>query len=159
MLYMSANILLSTPCYGNMMTRNYFHSVMKLKDACKSVNINVDISTIGNESLITRARNYFVSLALANKSYTHLLFIDSDITFDPLSVIRMVQSEKMIAAGAYPKKHIDWNRASELYKKEKDAESVEPQLYDYAINIVTDSSSYPNGKYNSCCCKFASCGK
>jgi len=33
MLYMSANILLATPCYGNMMTRNYFHSVMKLKDA------------------------------------------------------------------------------------------------------------------------------
>jgi hypothetical protein len=93
---------------------------MKLKDACKSVNINVDISTIGNESLITRARNYFVSLTLANKSYTHLLFVDADITFDPLSVIRMIQSEKMITAGAYPKKHIDWNRASELYKNEKD---------------------------------------
>jgi hypothetical protein len=138
---MSANILLATPCYGNMMTRNFFHSVLKLKDICKSVDINVDISTIGNESLITRARNYFVSLILANPTYTHLLFIDSDITFDPLSVVRMVQSEKMLVAGAYPKKHIDWNRASDLYKTEKISENVEPQLYDYAINIVTDAST------------------
>ena len=24
--------------------------------------------------------------------------------------------------------------------------------------IVVDTSGYPNGKYNTCCCKFASCG-
>ena len=138
---MSVNILLATPCYGNMMTRNYFHSVLKLKDTCKNVGIDIDISTIGNESLITRARNYFVSLILANKSYTHLLFVDSDITFDPLSVIRMVQSEKMIVGGAYPKKHIDWGRVKDLVNTESNMDNVEPQLYDYAINIVTDTST------------------
>jgi hypothetical protein len=25
-------------------------------------------------------------------------------------------------------------------------------------NTIIDSSGYPNGKYNTCCCKFASCG-
>ena len=139
---MSVNILLATPCYGNMMTRTYFHSVLKLKDICKSAGINVDISTIGNESLITRGRNYFVSLMLSNKSYTHLLFVDSDITFDPYSVLRMVQSEKDVVGGCYPKKNIDWGKIKDVIKnnniEEMPVEVLEAQLYDYAVNIVTD---------------------
>ena len=65
------NILLATPCYGNQLLRGYFHSVLRLQEICKSMNIGLDISTIGNESLITRARNYFVSLVLSDKKYTH----------------------------------------------------------------------------------------
>jgi hypothetical protein len=138
---MAANVLLATPCYGNLLTRGYMHSVLKLKDTCKSAGIDVDISTIGNESLITRARCYFSSLILSNKNYTHLLFIDADIQFDPLSVVRMVQADKSIVAGAYPKKHVDWGKLKELIEAKTPLEQLEPLLYDYAINIVTDANT------------------
>ena len=138
------NILLATPCYGNQLLRGYFHSVLRLQEICKSMNIGLDISTIGNESLITRARNYFVSLVLSDKKYTHLLFVDADISFDPASVIRMVQSGKDVVAGCYPKKSINWNKIKELNKDEKvNKDFIEQISYDYALNILTKNEGGP----------------
>jgi hypothetical protein len=44
---------------------------------------NVRIETLPTESLISRARNKFVTKFLENKEFngTHLLFIDADIGF------------------------------------------------------------------------------
>jgi hypothetical protein len=136
-----ANILIGTPCYGGMLTRGYFHSILKLKDIAKNAGIDIDISTIGNESLITRGRCFIASQVLANKNYTHLLFIDADIQFDPLSVIRMVQADKEICAGAYPKKHIDFSKMKELIEQGVPADQLDVMASDYAINIVTDNNT------------------
>lgn len=137
-MYERKSILLATPCYGNQMLRGYFHSVLKLQDLCRAHNIDLEISTIGNESLITRARNYFVSLLLSEPKYTHLLFIDSDITFDPNSVIRMVQADKDVVAGAYPKKSVNWEKVRELAANPSIAtEFLEPMAHDYALNVLT----------------------
>jgi len=135
---MTVEILLATPCYGNQMLRGYFHSVLKLHELCRSLGYGLDISTIGNESLITRGRNYFVSLMLSNKKYTHILYVDADITFDPQSVIRMVQSEKDVVAGAYAKKSINWGKVHELITKNPSLpiDVLEPLSHDYAINIL-----------------------
>ena len=136
------NILLATPCYGNQLLRGYFHSVLRLQELTKSLGIGLDISTIGNESLITRARNYFVSLMLCETKYTHLLFVDSDITFDPASVVRMVQADKDVVAGCYPKKSINWDKIKELLKNPSiNAEFVEPMSHDYALNVLTQKES------------------
>jgi len=132
------SILLGTPCYGNQMLRGYFHSVIKLKELCQMHNIELEISTIGNESLITRGRNYFVSLLLSEKKYTHLLFVDADISFDPMSVIRMIESDKDVVAGCYPKKSINWEKVRELVADSTvNNEYLEQMSHDYALNIVT----------------------
>ena len=136
-----ANILIGTPCYGGMLTRGYFHSVLKLKDIAKNAGIDIDISTIGNESLITRGRCFIASQVLANKNYSHLLFIDSDIQFDPLSVIRMVQSDKDVVGGCYPKKHLDFSKIKDLVQQGVPHEQLMPLISDYAVNIVTDNNT------------------
>jgi hypothetical protein len=138
------NVLLATPCYGNQMLRGYFHSVLKLQEICKSMGVGLDISTIGNESLITRARNYFVSLILSDKKYTHLLFVDADISFDPASVLRMLQSDKDVVAGCYPKKSINWDKIKELIKDDKvNKDFLEQISHDYALNILTKNEAGP----------------
>ena len=45
-----------------------------------------------NESLITRARNYLVDEFLRSP-YTHLMFIDSDIHFNPNDVLTLVDKD------------------------------------------------------------------
>ena len=102
------HILLATPCYGGQMFRGYMQSVLNLQRLCDSKGIKIDVLTIGNESLITRARNFYVSLMLAKKEYTHLLFVDADISFNPLNVLRMLTSNKDVVAGSYPKKGINF---------------------------------------------------
>ena len=53
---MHNKIFIGTPCYGGMITADYFKSCMQLVALASSRKIELQFGTIGNESLITRAR-------------------------------------------------------------------------------------------------------
>ena len=55
---------------------------MKLVLMCSQYNIQYTISTLANESLITRGRNTLTSFFMENTDATHLFFIDADIEFN-----------------------------------------------------------------------------
>jgi len=134
------NLLVATPCYGGQMLRGYTQSILNLQRLCDSNGIKLEILTIGNESLITRARNFYVSLVLAKKEYTHMIFIDADISFNPLNVVRMLTSGKDVVAGCYPKKGINWEKVTTLARENVvEKEFIEPASYDYAVNIITEN--------------------
>jgi len=109
-------IFIGTPCYGGMITADYFKSCMQLVALAASKKIELQFGTIGNESLITRARNTLVQLFM-DGDYTHLLFIDADIAFNPESVIRMIDFDKDVVAGVYPRKTIDWIKVKKRLKE------------------------------------------
>ena len=80
----SIRIFVATPCYGGMLTTNYFEGCMGLMAECIRKGIGLQFATIGNESLVTRARNTLVQLFMDDKKkYTHLMFIDADIGLNP----------------------------------------------------------------------------
>ena len=96
-------IFIGTPCYGGLITTEYFKSCMQLVALAASNKIELQFGTIGNESLITRARNTLVQLFM-DGDYTHLLFIDADLAFNPDSVMRMLDYDKDVVTGIYPRK-------------------------------------------------------
>ena len=73
------NILIAIPCFGGQLYTNFFTSILALIEVLKENNIKYEIKTIQNESLITRARNSFVSMFMENPIYSHLLFLDNDL--------------------------------------------------------------------------------
>ena len=107
---MQTKIFIGTPCYGGMITADYFKSCLQLIALASQKKIEIQIGTIGNESLVTRARNTLVQLFMDEKKYTHLLFIDADIAFNPESVFRMLELDKDVVTGVYPRKLIDWTK-------------------------------------------------
>ena len=107
---MSHKIFIGTPCYGGMLTADYFKSCLQLIALASQKKIEIQIGTIGNESLVTRARNTLVQLFMDEKKYTHLLFIDADIAFNPESVFRMLDLDQDVTTGVYPRKLIDWTK-------------------------------------------------
>jgi hypothetical protein len=135
--FSKVHLLVGTPCYGGQLFNGYMESVVQLQEKLKAVGAKMTLRTISNESLITRARNFYGSLMLQDSTYTHLLFIDSDIIFHPDSVIRMLEWDKEVVAGAYPKKGISWNKVSEVVKDpEYNAERpelIQSKIFDYAI--------------------------
>jgi hypothetical protein len=84
--------------------------------------IEVRFSFLFNESLITRARNYLADEFLRS-GYTHLLFLDSDIQFNPEDILTLLALDKDIIGGPYPKKSINWHNVAEAARRNP---SMEP---------------------------------
>jgi len=97
-------IVIATPAYGGMVTSAYATSLINTLFVLQSKNISCYPMFINNESLITRARNNIVAKMLADKTTTHLLFIDADIAWDPIEVLRLIESDKDVIGGIYPLK-------------------------------------------------------
>ena len=69
------NLLIGTPAYNCQVHTEYVRSLLAFQKAA----IPYSLLTIGNESLITRARNTILSRFFASERYTHLFFLDGDI--------------------------------------------------------------------------------
>jgi hypothetical protein len=97
-----------TPCYGGQVTEPFFRSWSKAHMTYTKYKIPYSVTTSANESLISRARCHMVAYFMANPKATHLMFIDADINFDCVDIMHMLQHDKDIIVGAYPKKDLDW---------------------------------------------------
>ena len=136
------HIFIATPCYGGQLGEPYFRSMMRLAILFNKYGIQYTVSTLANESLVTRGRNTLVSFFMENPSATHLFFIDADIEFNPEDILRMVAYDKPIVVGAYPKKAINWHsiiNASRADESETE-ETIEGHSSNYVVNFdfVTD---------------------
>ena len=108
-------------CYNHTCNAEWMMSILKFTISAREVGLNCTFYPIFFESLVSRARNAAVAHFLANEENTHLLFIDSDIMFEPEDVYRLLQADKDVIAGMYPKKYIVWDRL----KKNPNAERVD----------------------------------
>ena len=81
-------IFLGMPMYGGMLTENTMHGLLNLQQWSMARGVGMRVQSMGNESLITRARNTVVSMMMDATDYvaTHLLFIDSDIGFNSQNI-------------------------------------------------------------------------
>jgi len=132
------HIFIATPCYGGQIGEPYFRSMMRLAILCNKYNIQYTVSTLANESLITRGRNTLTSFFMENKAATHLFFIDADIEFNPEDILRMVAYDKPIVVGAYPKKAIHWDgiiQAARNPELEENANTIEGHSSNYVVNF------------------------
>jgi hypothetical protein len=109
-------VFVATPMYGGMAHGLYIKSSLDLQTTMSKYGIETKFSFLFNESLITRARNYLVDEFLRS-DFTHLLFIDSDIHYNPQDVIAMLALDKDVIGGPYPKKSINWGNVAPSRKK------------------------------------------
>lgn len=101
-------LFVATPMYGGQCSGMFAKSIADLSAICVQHGIQLQMYFLFNESLITRARNYCCDEFMRSEA-THLLFIDSDIGFNPQDVIALLamQSDESpydIIGAPYPKK-------------------------------------------------------
>ena len=133
------NIFFATPCYGGMLTDQYFLSMFRTTQMLMKHGIQFRVTTLRNESLVTRARN-ILSAMFMESDCTHLFFIDSDIEFDPDSILRALAYDKDIVAGAYPKKALPVQYA--LNFKFVDNKTGQVRIENGAVEVLDASTGF-----------------
>jgi hypothetical protein len=92
------------PCYAGMVHECVMTSLIKFVIYAQRMGMPFSLDTMINESLIQRARNHLAAKFLENGVATHLMFIDSDIGFEPEHIFKLLLHDKDIVGGLYPKK-------------------------------------------------------
>lgn len=137
-------LFLATPMYGGMCSGMFSRSVAELTGLCRAYEVPLTFYFLFNESLITRARNYCVD-EFMRSDCTHLMFIDSDISFNAQDVLAMLgiqisqPDEYDVMCGPYPKKTIAWEKIKHAVDKgvaDEDANELNNYVGDYVFNPV-----------------------
>ena len=101
-------ISILTPCYGSLCYVNFVQCLLATKELLEKNNIGFNIEFCKSDSLVSRARNNLVAKSMANEKMTHMIFIDADITWQPIDIIKLMISDKPLVGGLYPLKNYNW---------------------------------------------------
>lgn len=136
-------LFVATPMYGGMAHGLYIKSCLDLQTTMIKYGIETKFSFLFNESLITRARNYLVDEFIRSE-FTHLLFLDSDIHFNPQDVIALMALDKDVIGAPYPKKSINWGNVAEAARKHPNLEpkELEGLVGEYVFNVVKGTKQF-----------------
>ena len=143
-------LFVAVPMYGGQCAGMFTRSIADLSAVCTKHNIPMQLFFLFNESLITRARNYCVDEFMRSGA-THLMFIDSDIGFNPQDVIALLamQSDESpydVIGGPYPKKCISWEKIKLAVDKgmaDDNPNNLEKYVGDYVFNPKTTQREIP----------------
>jgi len=98
---------------------------MKTKEIFQQYGIEIHTEFCKNDSLVSRARNNLVARAMSNPNTTHILFIDNDITWDPMDIMKLLIADKNLVGGVYPLKNYNWG---ELLVDKNDPDNPNPNV-------------------------------
>jgi len=137
-------ILVALPCYGGVCHSQFMLAMTGISAISAVKDYKVVFQVVDNESIINKARNTLASSFLQDESFTHIMFIDSDIDFNPLDFFKLILRDKDIVAGSYPKKHLSWDSVKANATLESTPEDLRHSSIAYAF-----SSKDKDGKYSS----------
>lgn len=162
----SPKIAILTPCFGSICYVNYVGCIISTIELLTKFNIPVKIHFCRNDSLVPRARNNLIAKAMYNEDTTHILFIDNDISWDPVSILKLLLADKHIVGGVYPLKNYNWSKLikdplnpynsniiqqwletknkSQLKNILTDEECVQNKLLNYNVNYLSNVLSIEN---------------
>ena len=129
-------IFVATPMYGGLCHGTFATSLLMMVNTFTRARMGFTFAHMMNESLITRARDSLAYDFLQAKECTHLMFIDSDIGFEAEDIIRMVQADKDVICGLYPKKEINWNQVEDAVKNGVPSNMLKDYTGVFVMNAV-----------------------
>jgi len=110
------SIMVATPVHSEC-SIHYTQSLLELQKWAFKEKVKIQFQ-IMKSSLITQGRNMCVS-AFLNSEATHLLFIDSDISFNAEAASRLIAADKEVISIPYPLKDMNWSKGLSMIKNNK----------------------------------------
>ena len=138
--------MIATPMYGGLCNGTYTVGLLTAVGVFSKHGIAMQYAHMMNESLITRARNSLAKDFLASEC-THLMFIDADIGFNPADIPPMVDADKDIICGIYPKKEINWVDVSKAVQAGVIPQELPNYTGAFVVNTINDAENLEGNFY------------
>jgi hypothetical protein len=155
------SVVILTPCYGSQCFVNYISSLLNTMALFTKLELKLRVEFCKNDSLVSRARNNLIAKAMHDKEMTHMIFIDADITWNPVDIIKLILADKNIIGGVYPIKNYDWSKlvnpdkdivkewidkknGSQLSTTMSDQDMVQHRLMRYNLNYLGNTLEIVN---------------
>lgn len=103
-------VYILSPCFASLCYVNYVHCLMNTIELFRKLGIVLKVEFCKNDSLVSRARNNLIARAMTDPTATHFMFIDNDITWDAMDIVKLIVSDKELVGGVYPLKNYDWSK-------------------------------------------------
>ncbi|NVO07928.1 MAG: hypothetical protein HXX19_19290 [Rhodoferax sp.] len=94
-------ILIASPSYDGAVRKEYMQSVMALTDYFRQAGIAWELM-LEPATLLHVMRSVMASKVLIDESFTHLLFVDTDMGFAVSAVQKLIDAKKDVIGCAYP---------------------------------------------------------
>jgi len=155
------SVVLLTPCYGGQCYVTYVSCLINTMNLFNKLGLNMRVEFCKNDSLVSRARNNLIAKAMHDKETTHMIFIDADITWNPVDILKLILADKNIVGGVYPIKNYEWNKliepgkdviqewvakknGSQLSSAVSDQDFVQHRLMRYNLNYISNTLEISN---------------
>jgi len=151
----SPQVVILTPCFASLCYVNFVSCLMNTIELFRQFNVPLKIEFCRNDSLVSRARNNLIARAMSNLKTTHFMFIDNDISWDPLDILKLMVCDKQIVGGIYPLKNYNWEKLTnsptavqDLLEKKKnskfsslidDESMIQFNLLKYNVNYLSNT--------------------
>lgn len=128
-IHLPRSVCIATPAYEGTCKMGYVESLLPLVIELMRKSIGIHFTT-SKGALVVPGRNLCVDFFLKQTSATHLLFIDSDMSWRTSDVIRMLEHGHLDVIGAMcPKKEYDWERIARIARERPDLPASDLPLF------------------------------
>jgi len=135
------HVLIATPTAGGVVKSLYATALVKTVLAIKDTGWDVDFVTV-DSAYISKARNYFAHLLINRADFTHLLMVDSDMSFEGHVICRLLRCDKPVIAAAYSQRRMDMATFAQAARKpELSLTDLTALALEYNLQIEPESGT------------------
>jgi hypothetical protein len=140
-------ILLATPAHGGQVCVGYHESVLNTLMFFKTEYPGIVIDTkIISLALLPAARDILASIVLNDPSYTHLLFVDSDMGFKPELIAKLIAFQQDVVGVVAPKRKFDYAAFHRVSAVDPNPVTARLVAADYVADADIITATGPNGE-------------
>ena len=106
------------------------------------IEYDILISTTDMNKNVIQSKNTLINNFITNTKGTHLLLVNSKISFSWLDVVKMIMNDKNIVGGCYPMANINWDKVKNnvVAKNDIPNEYLVAKSLDYYLNPVLEEN-------------------
>jgi hypothetical protein len=152
-----SSILIALPTTNQTMKSGTAITVAQTVKALVESGIGVELHNIDSAEIVT-ARDMFANMLLYTDAWSSVLFVDSDMQFDPSLILRMIQLQTDVVGVAYPRRMLDLPKLLSCYETHRNLGRAVAQASSFTCKLHWEEGDKQEVQVRDGFCKAAAVG-